>query len=96
MKKLSNIQLHLEIKKLYQRERELLAEILEHIQECDRRRLYLEFGYPNLFSYLTRHIGYSEGAAQRRIDAARLMTDIPEVKEKIESGKIQLSHISMI
>ena len=34
MKKLSNIQLDLEIKKLCQRERELLAEILEHIQEA--------------------------------------------------------------
>ena len=84
------------MKSLFQKERELLSEVLEHIQLCDQRKLFLEFGYANLFVYLTKHIGYSEGAAQRRIDAARLIKEIPEVKEKLESGKISLSHISMV
>lgn len=96
LKKLSHRDLDSKLKSLVQQERELLSEVLTHIQECDRRRLFLEMGYPNLFSYLTKHVGYSEGAAQRRIDAARLMAEIPEVKEKIESGRIQLSQISQI
>ena len=93
LKKLSHHQLDQKLKSLAQKERELLAEIILHIQECDRRRLHLELGYPNLFSYLTEGIGYSAGAAQRRIDAARLSKEIPEVLEKLESGSLNLNQI---
>jgi 5-methylcytosine-specific restriction endonuclease McrA len=58
--------------------------------------MYLEFGYPSLFEYLTKRMGYSNASAQRRIDAARLSKDVPKVLEHIESGEINLSQISMM
>src|SRR5690606_21215903 len=93
---MSHLEFHNKFKKLAQAERELLVEIIRVIQECDAKRIYLELGYPNLFSYLVQGLGYSEGAAQRRIDAARLSREIPAVAAKLESGEMTLSHVSMI
>ncbi len=93
---LTNQELDSSLKKLANREREVLHEILQHICEVDRRRLFLDFAYPSLFSYLTEACGYSPAAAQRRIDGARLMSAIPEVGEKIESGEMNLSQVSLM
>ncbi|MBC7465351.1 MAG: HNH endonuclease [Bdellovibrio sp.] len=71
-KKLSNTELDQTLKQAVRKERQLLSEILLHMVEVDRRKLFLTLAYPNLFDYLTKHIGYSAGSAQRRIDAARL------------------------
>src|SRR5690606_39922356 len=93
---MSHLEFHNRFKKLVQAERELLVEIIRVIQECDARRIYLELGYPNLFTYMVQGLGYSEGAAQRRIDAARLSREIPAVAAKLESGEMTLSHVSII
>ncbi|MBL7556016.1 MAG: hypothetical protein JNM24_09360 [Bdellovibrionaceae bacterium] len=94
--KLSNQRLDSHLKSLVSSEREILKEILIHIAEADRRRLYLDFGYPSLFAYLTKSIGYAEGSAQRRIDAARLSSEAPDVIEKLESGELNLAQVSLL
>lgn len=91
---LQDFELNEKIKSLARQERELTQEILEHVAEVDRRKLYLAMSYPSLFEYLVREIGYSEGSAQRRIDAARLLQRIPEISNHIHSGSISLSQIS--
>lgn len=96
LRALSPDELDQNMKSLAQRERKLLAEVLLTIREIDRRQLYLKLAYGSLFDYLTKHIGYSAGSAQRRIDAARLMGEVPEVKTKIEQGKINLTQISLM
>lgn len=93
-KKLSDSNLHLAVKNLTKEERRLTKIIIEHIAEVDRRKIFLTMGYSSLFAYLTCEIGYSEGAAQRRIDAARLLQVVPEILEKIENGKIHLGQIT--
>lgn len=95
-KNLSDDQLNLKVKSLVISERRLTKEILLHIVEVDNRKLYLGMAYASLFDYLTKEIGYSDGAAQRRIDAARLIRIVPEVSEKIESGHINLAQISKV
>jgi hypothetical protein len=90
---LKNPELNERLKDLYRKERALLHVVLEHIKEIDRRKLYLEMAYPRLFEYLTQEIGYSNASAQRRIDAARFMQEVPELSQKIHDGKITLSQI---
>src|SRR5690606_2316204 len=70
-------------------------EILKHLNEIDRRKLYLERGYSSLWAYCTEELNYSEAAAQRRIEAMRAL-EIPELEEKIESGKLTLSSIAKV
>ncbi|WP_413570103.1 HNH endonuclease [Bdellovibrio sp. HCB117] len=94
--KMTNNELDSRIKTLASNERKLLKSILFTISEIDGRRSYLELGYPSLFDYLTKEVGYSGGSAQRRIDAARILREIPETAEKIESGEIKLNQISML
>jgi hypothetical protein len=93
---LKNEILNENLRSLVAGERKLTQEILEHIAEIDRRQLFLKMGYASLFAYLTVEIGYSEGAAQRRIDAARLLRKLPEIASEIESGAIHLAQISKI
>lgn len=91
LKKITDQNLHTNLKSLVVGEREMPSEILIHIVEVQRRKLYLTFGYGSLFDYLTKNIGYSNGSAQRRIDAARLSFDAPEVIKKLESGELNLA-----
>ncbi len=96
LKKLTNQNLDAQLKSLVTSEREILSEILLHIAEVERRKLYLIFGYSSLFEYLTKSIGYANGSAQRRIDAARLSFYAPTVINKLESGQINLAQISLL
>jgi hypothetical protein len=96
LQRLSNEELALNLKNLISKEREILSEILEHILEIDRRQFFLKMAYSSLFDYLTKHLGYSAGSAQRRIDAARLMKEVPELSEKLESGSLNLSQVSLV
>lgn len=91
---MTNQELDLRLKSKAAQERTLTKEILLDIVEVEKRKLYLFYSYPSLFAYLTGSIGYSEGAAQRRIDAARLLVKVPEVSEAIESGTINLAQVS--
>lgn len=96
LKYIKNSELDLRMKSLARQERELLSAVLETIREIDNRKLFAEFGYPNLFLYLTDGIGYSAASAQRRIDGARLLNELPEVGNKIESGEIKLTQVSVL
>ncbi len=81
---------------LVQKERQMTAQVLACIAEIDRRQLYLENGYSSLFDFLVRNYGYSPGAAMRRVDGARLLRELPDVKEKIERGTLTLSQANQI
>ncbi len=77
-------------------ERKITAQVLEYIAEIDRRKLYVEKGTTSLFYYLVREFGYSPGAAMRRIDAARLLRELPETADKFENGTLTLSQANQI
>jgi hypothetical protein len=71
-------------------------EAIRHFTEINRRELYLEMGYDSLFDMLTKYFGYCRASAQVRINSMRLMNDIPEVEEKLESGELTLSSASQL
>jgi len=77
-------------------ERRTTMALIEHLREIERRMLFLETGHSSLFEFAVKHLGLSEGSAQRRISAMRLIRDIPEAKAKLESGEISLSNAAQI
>ena len=83
-------------KKLVGIERSTTVKLLHHLKEIDRRKLYCDLKYSSLFAYCVQELGYSEGAAQRRIVAARALAAMPEIEEKIENGSLTLSNISLV
>ena len=96
LKKLSDDFLLSQTKTLVQKERKLNVEILQHLQEIESRKLYLERGFSSLFDYTIKELGYGEGAAYRRIKTMKLCQDIPETKTQIESGQLTLSTASQL
>ncbi len=86
------------MRNLVQQERTLVTEILHHLKEVERRKLYSELGYRSLFDYAVRELGYSEGQAGRRIGAMKLLRELPqkeakELERKIEDGSLNLTNI---
>lgn len=77
------------------RERQFSVKILHHFKEIERRRLFSDLGYGSLFEYATKELGYSEAAAARRIQSARLLAEVPELEKKIEEGVLSLTNLAM-
>lgn len=82
------------VRELVAMERTLLTKILHHLREIERRRLHCDSGCGTLFDFAVRELRYSESQAGRRIQAMRLMKELPEVEKKIEDGTLNLSNIS--
>jgi hypothetical protein len=92
--RLDDTTLHENALRLASRERLVTEEILLHLREIDRRRIYFAYGVTTLHSYCTKILNYSEGSASRRVNAARLLGDLPEIAEKLRDGTLNLSNLS--
>ena len=96
MLKMKNEDLLLAVRALVKEERRVTRAILEHINEVERRRLFAELGFSSIFDWLVKDLGYSESAAYRRMQAARVLRAVPEAAEKIESGALALTTLSKV
>ena len=70
---------------LVRRERGASADVILHLAEIDRRRLYLEQACSSLYTYCLKRLGYSEDEALRRVRVARLARQIPSVLAELQS-----------
>ncbi len=93
LKHLTDTTLLKDTKHLASKERELTVQIIHHIKEIDRRKLYSDLKYSSLYEYCMKELCYSEGSAQRRISAARMLKDLPDIEPKIESGELSLMNL---
>ena len=96
MKHLSSVELLNRTRALAAEERRVTLQLIEHLKEIDSRMLYAELGFESLFAFVVRHLGFSEGSAHRRISAMRLFKDVPELREKLESGALTLTNAAKI
>ena len=93
LSQLSDADLLSELRDSLIEERERLVFQLKHLAELERRKLFLH--YQSLWHYLTRELGLEESSAYRRIQAARLLVKFPEIESSLESGRLNLSLLSM-
>ncbi len=91
LKYISNDDLLFRTENLVQTERKIMHLVLSHILEIMNRRLYADFGFDSMFSMMIKKYGYSETSALRRIDAAKLLSAVPEVADRLKSGTLNLS-----
>lgn len=94
--KLTNDELLAKAKKLVQQERVILVEILHHLLIINDKKLYLQIGFKSLFDFCTKELGYSEAAAYRRIQAMKLLKAVPEVKQKVLNGSVNLTQLAQV
>ncbi len=79
------------IRELCGAERLNLVDLLWHLGELDRRRSYLELGFPSLFVYCTDALGYPKATAFRRTTSARLLQRFPVAGEYLADGRLNLT-----
>jgi 5-methylcytosine-specific restriction endonuclease McrA len=72
-------------------EKSSTAKVLEYLIEIDNRKLWIKEGYASMYDFCIRYLGYSEGEANRRIQAARLSQRVEVVKPLLEKGEISLT-----
>lgn len=95
-RKMNNNELEVSFHQAVKSERNIMHLVILHLQEIDRRKLFLGLGYASLFDYLVNGAKYSAASAQRRIEAARLMNEVPTISDKLQSGDLNLSQIGEI
>jgi hypothetical protein len=81
---------------LVRAERAASAEVIEHLVEIDRRRLYLDQACGSLYSYCQERLGYSEDESHTRVRVARLAQKLPSVLEELRNGAIHLTGLFLL
>jgi len=93
---LSDSDLILRLPALVQAERRAMADVIEHLVEIERRRLYLEQATSSLYRYCIERLGYPEDAALKRHRVARLALRLPQVLEELRAGAIHLTGLFVL
>ena len=72
------------------------ADVIFHLAELDRRKLYLEDACSSLFAYCVERLGYSEDGASKRVRVARLVLRFPQALDELASGAIHLTGLFLL
>jgi len=96
LRSLSNQELDHSLMNWVKTEKRSFNNVLIHIAEVDRRKMYLDYAFPSLRAYLEERMGYDGGSAQRRIDAVRLSHAVPHVIESLHCGELKLSQVTVL
>ena len=78
------------IKELSAVEHHIEAVVSDHLREIERRRLYLTLGCSSMFDYAVRELGYSTGAAWRRLKTMRLCAEVQGARTRLQEGTLTL------
>ena len=87
---LSNDELIARLRAHVGRGNEWLVRLLAYLGEVDARRLYAEHACPSMWDFCVRRLGMSEGEANRRIAAARVVRRFPLARGYLERAEIHL------
>jgi hypothetical protein len=78
------------------RERASIAVVLSRIAEFDERQLFLREGYTSMHDFCVHELHYSDGAAFKRLTAARAARRFPLIFVAVADGRLHLSGIVML
>ena len=93
---LSNSALIDRLREVSKKEIGTTVELLKHLNEVDKRKLFLDLGYSSLFSYLVSGLNYCKGSAYRRIACARLAEVYPSAYQYLCSREVSLTTAALI
>jgi hypothetical protein len=74
----------------------LTARVVVYLGEVEERRLDLRAACTSMLDFCVRRLAMSEGAAYRRINAARLVRRFPLLLGPIERGELHLSALVVL
>ena len=96
IEQLDDATLREDLHRLIAQDRTRTAELIAHIAEFDGRRLYLAEAFPSMFAYCVGEFRLSEGAAYKRIHAARTARRFPRLFDDIAEGRLHLTAVCVL
>jgi hypothetical protein len=96
LKSLSDTELLRDTKRYALEEKNFGILVLHRIREIDARKLFAELGHASLHMYCMKELGLSESTAGRRIQAMRLLRELPEYEQKLKEGVIHEGSLSSV
>jgi hypothetical protein len=84
------------VEELVRRSRRAEAELIWHLAEVDRRRLYRREACPSMHVYATARLHLSDAEAYLRITVARVSRRFPVVLRMLADGRLHLSAIAKL
>lgn len=92
LRALKDQELHDQLASKVRNEKQILTEILHLLREVETRKLYCDYGCRSLFVYATKILNYSESEAYMRINAMKLIREIPEAESSLKSEELSLTN----
>ena len=77
-------------------ERRGMGITLRALVPIHEKEAYLDYGFSSLHVFLVKHCGLSDGSAFRRTHCVALIVKHPKLLDAIESGKINLSNLTLV
>jgi hypothetical protein len=96
LSRLSDQDLLASLEVVARRSHRVTAELIAHIAEVDRRKLYREEACSSMFAYCTERLGLSEDAAAKRIQVARAARRFPALLEVLAQGEVHLTGLRLL
>lgn len=81
---------------LAQNERTAVADFVDGLAEFDARKLYLGLGFASTYSYCAVRLHLTDGAAYRRIEAARAVRRFPMMLEMLRDARLSVATASLL
>jgi 5-methylcytosine-specific restriction endonuclease McrA len=94
LQEMTDDQLHVSTLKTADRQREVTLDLLNHLNEVERRHLFSKFNCSSLHGYCVQELKMTSGTACHHIDAARLLKQLPQLEEKLMSGAIAMTTVA--
>jgi 5-methylcytosine-specific restriction endonuclease McrA len=76
--------------------REVTADLLALLAECDDRKLHEPEGFASLFEFCVKRLRLSESQAYHRIQAARAARRFPVILDRLREGRITLTAVALL
>jgi 5-methylcytosine-specific restriction endonuclease McrA len=93
---LTNDQLRQRLSDVCGRSRATESELLELLQETERRMLAQELSFSSLYDFAIKELKMSESEAYRRIAAMRALKGLPDLKAKLNTGELTITNLAQV
>jgi len=90
---MNNTEFHIEFENAAREDQRTTNVVLHFINDCERRKSYLDLGYSSIWDYCVRKLEYCSSTASRYIKAARCIRQNAEVREMLEKNEVSISSI---
>ncbi len=93
---LSDEELEAQLGTMVGHSRRITAQVLVHLAEVERRKLFAARAKDSLFAYCTDELGYDSGAAYYRIRGARVVRRFSQAAHMVADGRLHLAGLTLL